>query len=162
MPQHRRAARCWLPLAVAGDGRPLGSVPVSSAPLAKRLAREEDVVATYKLFGGVLLFPFWWALCAGLAGRLGGWPAALCAIPLAAASGWAAVLFHERRRRLQEEVRAHLLLRSRRALAADLARRRGAVVAELRALIDVHSTAIDRGSRSGAMRLLSGGGRTTF
>jgi hypothetical protein len=124
----------WLPLAMAGTilhwvpYRLIGGVARRSA------GAEEDIAASYKLLGGALLFPLWWALCAGLAGWRFGLEAGLCAAPVAAACGYVALLFHERRAALWQEARAYLLLRSRQALAAELTRRRAAVARGLRDL----------------------------
>jgi 1-acyl-sn-glycerol-3-phosphate acyltransferase len=130
----------WLPLAFAGTI--LNWLPYRFIGIAaRRFAPEQDVAATYKLLGGVLIFPLWWALCAAVAGWQFGAVAGFCAAPAAAVCGYLAMLFHERRAQLWDEARAYVLLGSRRALATELTRRRAAVSTELRDLITAYRIA---------------------
>ncbi|MEZ4215340.1 MAG: lysophospholipid acyltransferase family protein [Myxococcota bacterium] len=111
----------WLPLwlPVAGIGLVLNYVPYRAAGLVANLVRDTpDQPATFKLLGGFFLFPVAWGALAWWASRFGA-AAALYAFALAPATGWAALLFHERTESLGREVRAFLMLRVR----ADEARR---------------------------------------
>jgi hypothetical protein len=102
--------------------------------LARRFAPEADVVATYKLLGGVLLFPLWWLVGSALLGGLVGPVAAVCAAPAAAVCGYAALRFHERRAELWAAAHAGGLLWSRANVAGEIARRRAELVGDLRGL----------------------------
>jgi hypothetical protein len=125
-----------LPLAAAGTV--LGAIPYRLCALAAVVvAHHPDQPATYKLFGGILLYPLFWALEAWLAavwwGPLSGGAVAL----LGPVGGWAAVRFGDRLRLLRTEARAYLLLRSSGGLARELRRRRGEVLRELAAVAAV-------------------------
>ena len=122
-----------LPLAAAGVL--LGFVPYRLCALAAMLvAHHPDQPATYKLFGGILLYPLFWALEALLAARwLGvGWGALVAGI--APLGGWAAVRFRDRLALLRTEARAFLLLRGEGGLGPELRRRRAEVLRELAAV----------------------------
>jgi 1-acyl-sn-glycerol-3-phosphate acyltransferase len=124
-----------LPLAAAGTL--LNWVPYRLVgALATRFAAgSTDQIATYKLFGAVLLFPLTWTAAALLAVRwTGSWwaaPAVLLAAPLA---GYAALLFDEQRETFWREARAYLLLRTRKRSAAELRGKRSAVLEQVREL----------------------------
>jgi 1-acyl-sn-glycerol-3-phosphate acyltransferase len=65
--------------------------------LARRTAGEsQDVVATAKALGALLLFPLTWALLGWAAGSWLGWPAGVAAILLAPLAGWIGLRFSER------------------------------------------------------------------
>jgi glycerol-3-phosphate O-acyltransferase/dihydroxyacetone phosphate acyltransferase len=118
------AALNWLPYRLVGE-------------IAARATREPDMPASFKVFGGVVFFPLAWGLEAALAARLAGPPLSLrlaaAAVVLVAGplSGWMALHFDDRRGSLWREARAFLLLRSRRALGAELRRRREAALGEV-------------------------------
>ena len=122
-----------LPLALLGSAA--NALPYQLARLAAlAVRREPNQVATYKLFPSLLLYPATWAGEALLAGRfLGGW-AALAVLLAAPAAGWVALRYLEEQQRLRREVRAFLLLRTRRSLHALLRTRREAIRSELQAL----------------------------
>jgi glycerol-3-phosphate O-acyltransferase/dihydroxyacetone phosphate acyltransferase len=101
--------------------------------LAGRLTDETDLPATYKLFGGLLLFPATWlaeawgaAVWAHRAGMTApaAWLAGVATALLAPASAYAALRFDDARARLVRESRAFLLLRARGRLADELKGRR--------------------------------------
>jgi 1-acyl-sn-glycerol-3-phosphate acyltransferase len=124
----------WLPLAVIGTV--LNLVPyLAVTAVARAFGNPEDQRATFKVLPALALYPLTWALEAWAAARLaaaaGGeqWALAAALATLAAGplTGFAALAFHDRRRRLQAEAKAFLTLRTRRRLAAELRRRREAV-----------------------------------
>jgi hypothetical protein len=126
-----------LPLATAGVL--LGFLPWRLCALAaSRVAHHPDQPGSYKLFGGILLYPLCWAIEAVLAGRWWGWRGAVAVMVLAPLGGWAAVRSRDRLRLLLTEARAYLLLRGPVAgrLGVELRRRRQAALAELRRLAD--------------------------
>jgi glycerol-3-phosphate O-acyltransferase / dihydroxyacetone phosphate acyltransferase len=122
----------WLPYRVVGE-------------IAARAARTPDVPASFKVFGGIVLFPLAWLLEAALAAWLAGPPltwragAALLALVAAPLTGWIALRFDDRRGQLWREARAYLLLRTRRAIAAELQARRAAAAREVAALADLNN-----------------------
>jgi glycerol-3-phosphate O-acyltransferase/dihydroxyacetone phosphate acyltransferase len=121
----------WLPYRVVGE-------------IAARAARTPDVPASFKVFGGIVLFPLAWLLEAALAAWLA--PphpqaravAALLTLAAGPATGWVALRFDDRRGKLWREARAYLLLRSRRAIAAELRVRREAAAREVELLVDLY------------------------
>jgi glycerol-3-phosphate O-acyltransferase / dihydroxyacetone phosphate acyltransferase len=122
-----------LPLAVAGVA--LGVVPWWLCSwLAARVAHQPDQPGTYKLFGGILLYPLCWGIEAALAARLGGWRWGAAVAVLGPLGGWAAVRCRDRLRLLLTEARAYLLLRGGGRLGRELRRRRRLVLADLHAV----------------------------
>lgn len=107
-------------------------------PIASLVSRKvPDQIATYKLFGAVLLFPLTWIAEATLAARWwGAWtiPFVLLLAPLA---GWAAILFHETHNTFWGEARAYLVLRTRRRVAEQLRTCRETVLKEVGDLEDL-------------------------
>ncbi|MCL4838090.1 MAG: hypothetical protein KJ058_09005, partial [Thermoanaerobaculia bacterium] len=122
-----------LPLALLGIAA--NALPYQLARLAAlAVRRDPNQVATYKLFPSLLLYPATWIGEALLAGRFLGGGAALAALLAAPAAGWVALRYLEEQQRLRREVRAFLLLRTRRSLHALLRARREAIRSELQAL----------------------------
>ena len=131
----------WLPYRLVGA-------------IAARAARTPDVPASFKVFGGIVFFPLAWAVEAGVAIWLiraadAAWlagphppalaaAAALLTFAAAAATGWIALRFDDRREQLWREARAYLLLRSRRAIAAELRARREAAAKEVATLAELY------------------------
>jgi 1-acyl-sn-glycerol-3-phosphate acyltransferase len=100
--------------------------------LAPQVARGvPDQVATYKLFGAILLFPLTWITEAVLAARWLVWWAAPLTLLLAPVAGWAALLFHETHTAFWKEAWAYLLLRTRRRVAEQLRTCRETVLREV-------------------------------
>ena len=143
----------YLPLALVGIA--LNWLPYRLVgAIAARAARTPDVPASFKVFGGIVFFPLAWAVEAGLAIWLvraadAAWlagphpparaaAAALLTLVTAAATGWIALRFDDRRGQLWREARAYLLLRSRRAIAAELRARREAAAREVAALAELY------------------------
>jgi hypothetical protein len=97
-----------------------------------------DQVATYKVFGGLVLYPLTWIAEAVLASRGtdNAWGAlAVLAGPL---TGWAALRFHEERGLLWREARAYLVLRTRKRVAAELRTRREEILRQVEDLAALH------------------------
>lgn len=64
--------------------------------IAFRLSKgEEDLVATFKLIGGIFLFPITWILLAGIVGWTTGWLWAQLAALMLPFAAWTALLFGE-------------------------------------------------------------------
>jgi hypothetical protein len=124
-----------LPFAVVGTL--LNYVPYRLCGWAGVLAaREPDQPATFKLFGGILLYPLFWAAETAYAAYRWGAIAALLAALLGPLGGWAAVRFRDRLRWLGTEARAFVLLHRPGGAGEELRRRREAVRRELLALAE--------------------------
>lgn len=120
-----------LPLAIVGTL--LNLLPYWLVRLvALAIRKSPDQVATYKVFGGIVLYPLTWLAEAVLAARWtdNAWLGTLVFLagPL---TGWAALRFHEERGRLWREARAFLLLRTRREMAKALKTRREQVLRQV-------------------------------
>lgn len=133
-----------LPLAVVGTA--LNWIPYRILGLvAGRYRNLPDQQATYKVFPGLLIYPAVWLLEAvGL-----GWAAhhytawsglwsGLVVLLLTPLQGWLALRFHDVRRRVFHEVRAFLMLATRRRLTAELKARRAEVHAQISELVDLY------------------------
>lgn len=120
-----------LPLAAVGTL--LNIVPFWLVRLVAWVVRRSpDQVATYKVFGGLVLYPLAWLAEGIIAARWtdNAWVGALVFLagPLA---GYAAMLFREQSGLFWNEARAYLFLRTRRRLAAELKTRRDQVFREV-------------------------------
>jgi glycerol-3-phosphate O-acyltransferase/dihydroxyacetone phosphate acyltransferase len=127
-----------LPLAIVGTA--LNILPYYLVrAVAWIVRRSPDQVATYKVFGGLFLYPLTWIVESILGTRWtgNGWLGALIFLagPL---TGYAALLFHEQRRLFWTESKAYLLLKTRKRLATELKERRDAVLQEVEALADLY------------------------
>jgi glycerol-3-phosphate O-acyltransferase / dihydroxyacetone phosphate acyltransferase len=122
-----------LPLALLG--MLLHALPYQLVRLGVRLARPEaDVEATYKLAGGVVIYPLAWALEAWLAARvLGGWAAWLLVAALVPA-GFFALAWQTRLQDVAREATALLHFLGRRGVRDRLLARRRALAEELERL----------------------------
>jgi glycerol-3-phosphate O-acyltransferase/dihydroxyacetone phosphate acyltransferase len=129
----------WLPYRLVGE-------------IAARATREPDMPASFKVFGGVVLFPLTFLVEAALAAWLvaphppARAAAALLTLAAAPLTGWVALRFDDRRGQLWREARAYLLLRSRRAIAAELRARREAAAREVAALADLYRSLATQGA----------------
>jgi 1-acyl-sn-glycerol-3-phosphate acyltransferase len=122
-----------LPLALVG--MVLHVLPYQLVRLGIRLARPEaDVEATYKIAGGVVIFPVCWALQAWLAARLLGPPAAVALLLALVPTGVFALSWQTRFQDLAREATALAHFLARRGLHARLLARRGALAEELERL----------------------------
>jgi glycerol-3-phosphate O-acyltransferase/dihydroxyacetone phosphate acyltransferase len=121
----------WLPYRLVGE-------------IAARGARTADVPASFKVFGGMVLFPLAWLIEAALAAWIAApqpqarVAAALLTLVAGPATGWVALRFDDRRGQLWREARAYLLLRSRRAIADELRARRETAAREVAALVELY------------------------
>jgi 1-acyl-sn-glycerol-3-phosphate acyltransferase len=116
-------------------------------PVANLVARGiPDQIATYKLFGAVLLFPLTWIAESLLASHYLGWWTAPLILFLAPISGWAALLFHETHKGFWQEAWAYLLLRTRRRVAEKLRGCRERVLREVGELEDLWRSGETAGS----------------
>lgn len=112
-----------LPLAAVGTA--LNLLPYGIVRLiAGHAEAKPDQQATLKVFPGLVTYPVLWLAEAWVVGWRWGAAWGVLAFLLALPSGYAALLFHERRRIFWREARAFLLLRTRARVAEDLRRRR--------------------------------------
>jgi 1-acyl-sn-glycerol-3-phosphate acyltransferase len=133
----RTLLRLLVTLPLAAVGSVLNWPPYRIAGrLADRFSPGADTRATYKLFSSLLLYPATWTLEAVAAGLAAGPRAAVAVALLAPVAGWAAAVFHQRRRRLALETRAWLILRRHRGLVEELRARRAELRRTLAALAE--------------------------
>ena len=119
-----------LPVAVVGTAL---SWPVYRlvGAIVRRATRDPDQVATFKVFGALILFPLAWIAEGWLVGRsLGAWTGAAVALA-APLTAYGALLFHDQRAVFWREARAYLLLRTRKRRAEELKDRRATVLREI-------------------------------
>lgn len=110
--------------------------------IVKRATRDPDQIATYKVFGALILFPLTWILEGWLVAHYveSCWLGAAVTL-LAPFAAYGALLFHDRRAIFWREARAYLLLRTRRRLAAELKERREEVLRQVEELEDLYEEA---------------------
>ena len=127
----------FLPLGLLGTL--LNFVPYKAAGvIARKVAPSSDTLATYKIFGSLIFYPFTWTLVATAAGHfLGFWPglAAFLACPL---SGLFAVRYHQRQDYFFRQARAFLLLKSGRLSVAELKDKRQKVLEAISRLVELY------------------------
>ena len=122
-----------LPLALLGIA--LHALPYAILWLGIRLARPDpDTEATYKLAGGLLIYPLGWAFEAWLAARLGGARATALFLLALFPAGFFALAWQARLANVRREARALLHFLARRSLHARLVARRHALAEELERL----------------------------
>ena len=86
----------------------------------RRLRLPVELLSTYKLLAGLVVYTAWVAALTAVAGRLGGpWGALACLVGVPAVGLWGLWL-RERRRDVRRYWRRLLRLRGRRELAASL------------------------------------------
>jgi hypothetical protein len=109
--------------------------------IAERAAKTQDAVASYKLYGALLLYPAMWLLESAAAalwlpGAIGGspWGWALATLLLAPATGWLALRHRESADTFGAESRAFLLLATRPRIARTLRQERDAILDRVRSL----------------------------
>jgi len=118
-------------------------VPYQATRLAvSAIKPEADVLATYKVAGGLVLFPLCWALEGWTAWRLGG--GALLAVFLIALlpTGFFALSWTERLHRVRREARGLLTVLVDRDLRAHLLGRRRAIMTEFQDLLRLVPTPV--------------------
>ena len=122
-----------VPLAVLG--MVLHAVPYALLWTGIRLARPApDTEATYKLTGGLVIYPLVWLVQAWLAWRLGGGRALALYLVLLFPAGFFALAWQARVERVRREARALRHFLARRGLHARLVARRRELAEELEAL----------------------------
>jgi len=159
-----RAARFLLTSAlVIGLVLPLAAVGfvVHAVPflltgwVERKLNRDPDLTATFKLLAGLLLFPLAYIIVLAFPFVRGGWRAALPGLALLPLCGWASLLVGENRGRLAESARAlFLALPGGRALEEIRRERKGILerVALLIRDLPPPETGPARGALRGAKR----------
>jgi len=123
-----------LPLALWGVVNHV--VPYQATALAVRaLKPEPDVLATYKVVVGLLLFPLGWALEGWIAWRLGGGTVLGAFLVSLLPTGFFALSWTERLDRVRREARGLLAVLVDRDLRGHLLGRRRAIMAEFQHLV---------------------------
>jgi hypothetical protein len=123
-----------LPVAILGT---ILTWPVYSivGPIVRRVTRQPDQTATFRVFGALILFPIAWSLEGWLVTRYVGGCWLGAAVTLSAPfTAYGALLFHDQRAVFWAESRAFLLLRTQRRLAAELKARREEVLRQVEEL----------------------------
>jgi glycerol-3-phosphate O-acyltransferase / dihydroxyacetone phosphate acyltransferase len=111
-------------------------VPYQATALVVRLLKPEpDVLATYKVLVGILVFPVCWALEGWTAWRLGGGPLLVLFLVSLLPTAFFALSWTERLERLRRETRGLLAVLLDRDLRAHLLGRRRAIMAEFQDLL---------------------------
>lgn len=130
-------------------GLPLGALGTALNLLpylaVGRIAARPDLAleerASWKLFGGIFVYPVCWLLQAAAVGWWKGGPAAAGALVAAPLAGYVALLLWERWRRLWRESRAFVRLRTRPRLWRRLREMRRALRAEVHRLAAIRDAA---------------------
>jgi glycerol-3-phosphate O-acyltransferase / dihydroxyacetone phosphate acyltransferase len=131
----REIAPLVLGLPLAAVGLVLHALPYGVLWMGIRLARPHpDTEATYKLAGGILIYPLAWALEAWLASRWGGGATLALLLVVLLPAGFFALAWQARLESLAREARALVHFVARRGLHARLVARRRALAEELEAL----------------------------
>ena len=111
-------------------------MPYQATALAVRaLKPEPDVLATYKVVVGLLLFPLGWALEGWIAWRLGGGTVLGAFLVSLLPTGFFALSWTERLDRVRREARGLLAVLVDRDLRGHLLGRRRAIMAEFQDLL---------------------------
>jgi hypothetical protein len=111
-------------------------VPYQATALVVRaLKPEPDVLATYKVLVGILVFPVCWLLEGWTAWRLGGGPLLVLFLVSLLPTAFFALSWTERLERLRRETRGLLAVLLDRDLRAHLLARRRAIMAEFQDLL---------------------------
>ena len=136
----RRLTRLFLAGAVSAALGTLLNYPAYRliGAIVKRLIRDPDQTATYKVFGALLFLPLAWIAEGWLAGHYLGWRLGTVLALAAPFTGCIALLFHDRRAIFWSEARAFFLLRTRRRLADELKSRREEVLRQVEELAALH------------------------
>jgi glycerol-3-phosphate O-acyltransferase/dihydroxyacetone phosphate acyltransferase len=141
LPDVSRVGRAVLPLALLTPPALVGALLGGPAYLAVdavagALAESADVLSTWKVLVGLVLYPTWWALQVGVvAVTLGaGWAVALAV--LAPTCGLAALLFQEKLARRRALGRAWWALLTQDGVVATLREERLALARRVRAALD--------------------------
>jgi len=125
-----------LPLAILGAV--LNFVPFTLVELvSRRFEDEENQIATYKVFPGIVAYPVTWGIEAAVAWSLWGPASGLALLLVAPLAGYIAVRLLERQESLWKESRAFLLLRRRKRIAEELRARRAEAGRRIETLVEL-------------------------
>lgn len=125
-------------LPVAMLGAVLNFVPFTLVELvSRRFEDEENQIATYKVFPGIVAYPLTWGIEAAVAWGLWGAASGLALLLVAPLAGYIAVRLLERQESLWKESRAFLLLRRRRRIAEELRARRAEAGRRIETLVEL-------------------------
>ncbi len=102
-------------------------------------AKGHDTIATYKLYGGVVLFPLLYGLQGAILWQLAGPWLAVAAVLLGAASGLWALHYYDLRAKFVHLAAAAITLRTQRHTAERLRRLRAEVMEALRPLMEMYT-----------------------
>lgn len=138
-----------LPLAVAGTA--IWGATYLAPRLTLRLMRPEpEAVATCKLATGFVMVPATMTAGMAVAAGLYGLPGAATAVLLLPVTGFIAIGWHERRRRVREDARLFFRVLTRRDRRERLARDRAALVAEFDDIVARAGLTATSGANAGA------------
>jgi len=125
-----------LPVAILGAV--LNFVPFTLVELvSRRFDDEQNQIATYKVFPGIVAYPATWGIEAAVAWGLWGGASALAMLVVAPLAGYIAVRLLERQESLWKESRAFLLLRRRKRIAEELRARRAEAGRQIETLVEL-------------------------
>jgi glycerol-3-phosphate O-acyltransferase / dihydroxyacetone phosphate acyltransferase len=104
----------------------------------RRANRAPDQAATFKLIGGILLFPLTYLIVATLLAWRGGWKSALVGLALLPLCGWAALRVSEERQRIREGMRALALAITSKKVVEEIRRQRRGILDSVAQLLREH------------------------
>lgn len=134
----RVAFNTVLALPVALLGAVANFVPFTLVELvSRRFDDEQNQIATYKVFPGIVAYPLTWAIEAAAAWALWGPASAAGILLVAPLSGYIAVRLLERQESLWKESRAFLLLHRRKRIAGELRARRAETGRRIETLVEL-------------------------
>lgn len=134
----RSAFNTAVALPVALLGAALNCVPFTVVELvSRRFDDEQNQIATYKVFPGIVAYPATWGIEAGLAWWAWGLASGLAVLAVAPLAGYIAVRLLERQESLWREGRAFLLLRRRHRIAEELRERRAEAGRRIETLVEL-------------------------
>lgn len=137
-----RRLHLLLPLGVvlASLGAALFWVPYRlTGVIVDRLSLEEDVLSTWKLLVGFVLYAAWFALLVAIAGTTFGVTGALLSVVAVPSVAMAGLLVRERWRTAWDDARRFFLIRSRRDMIGKLRDRQHNLAVRIQALLDRHT-----------------------
>lgn len=139
-PSAGRVLRAALPLVlhapIALLGALLGWIPYRAVGVVVgKLKPEEDLIATYKVLGGLLFLPTWWALQALLLGVFYNPWLGLAALLVAPPAGFVALRWDERLQKRRRLGRAWWLLWTARGVAEAIRSERAALAEQVRRVL---------------------------
>ncbi len=108
------------------------------ALVAGRLAPDSEEVATYKLYGSILLFPLTWAVETAVVWHMRDLDTAIGMSMLAPLSGYVAMHLQQHGEQVWTEAAGYLRLRTRSVLAASLREERDRIAREIEALVALY------------------------